>query len=78
MFDYLIVYLYFIRKIKKIDSFLLANDYFLNHIKNLGVAGYTSAFVYMIDKGFDVTFIVLLLSGIIISIVAHILNKKIK
>lgn len=72
MIDYFLIYLWFIAQLKQFsDWFKMNRAYVLKHVNNLGVAGYTGAYVYAIQTAFDIKMLLLLVSGVLFTIIAE-------
>ncbi|GAM71737.1 hypothetical protein JCM19236_6320 [Vibrio sp. JCM 19236] len=77
MFDYFMIYLWFIAQLKKAIDWMYGNRKTIaNHVDNLGIAGYTGSYVYIIQTGFDWKMVVLLVSGVAFTVFAKLLKRE--
>ncbi|BBM67888.1 hypothetical protein VA249_45340 (plasmid) [Vibrio alfacsensis] len=73
---YLIVFLWFVAQVKISSDWFNMNRLTISkHVTNLGVAGYTGAYVYAIQTGFDWKMILLLVSGVMFTLIAEKMAK---
>lgn len=75
MFDYFIIFLWFVAQLKKASDWITSNrEEISGHLEKLGVSGYTGSYVYAITSGFDWKMFALFVSGVAFTIFA----KKLK
>lgn len=79
MFDYYLMYYLIVRIYKKAAERVKAHySAIAFQFRHLGTAAYTSAFVYWIEKGFDLNVIKLALSGIVLVGISNHLSSQIE
>jgi hypothetical protein len=77
MFDYFIIFLWFIAQLKKLSDWMtLHRKEIGSHVGNLGIAGYTGSYVYAIQTGFDLKMLMLFTSGVLFTVFAKVLKRE--
>ncbi|EKA5635840.1 hypothetical protein CAG54_00480 [Vibrio sp. V27_P1S3P104] len=77
MFDYFIIFLWFIAQLKKLSDWIVTNRKEIGtHVGNLGIAGYTGSYVYAIQTGFDFKMVALFVSGVLFTVFAKKLKRE--
>ncbi|NOI32249.1 hypothetical protein [Vibrio coralliilyticus] len=77
MFDYYLIYLWFVARLKKSVDWITANRKEIGtHIGNLGIAGYTGSYVYAIQTGVDFKMVALFVSGVMFTVFAKKLKRE--